>query len=128
MSKTTDAFRAINVINTHDLLTRFATKKDGYAVDYRRHDEGRVPGCNKTLVWSPFEKTDPKSHWMNRGNKAFTGNRADSRVEALAWICARTKTKPVDWVPSPIDPQNVLVHKDVRARAMAALKEHEKRG
>ena len=49
-----------------------------------------------------------------------------SRKEALAWICKRTKTKPEDWVPSPIDPQNVLVHKDVRARAMAALKAHRK--
>jgi hypothetical protein len=62
MSKTTEMFRAIGVINTHDLLTRFATKKYGYAIDYHRHDGGRMPGCNKTLVWSPFEKTDPKSH------------------------------------------------------------------
>lgn len=121
MSKITDALRAIGVINTHDLLTQFATKKDGYAIDYHRHD-GHGPGCNKTAVWSPFEKTDPEGHWMNRGNKAFTGNRVEGRAEALAWICARTKTKPGDWVPSPIDPQNVRVHKDVRARAMAALK------
>jgi hypothetical protein len=125
MSKTTEMFRAMGVINTHDLLTTFATNKDGYAVDYRRHD-GNGPGCNKTAVWSPYVKTDPKSHWMDRGHKTFIGDRATSREEAVAWICARTKTKPEDWVPSPIDPQNVLLHKDVRARAMAALEDSKK--
>lgn len=121
MSKITDALRVMGVVNTHDLLTRFASKKDGYAVDYHRHD-GRGPGCNRTVVWSPYVKTDPKSSsWQDRGDKSFVGNRAKSRGEAIAWICKHTRTKSEDWVPSPIASQNVLVHKDVRARAMAAI-------
>lgn len=127
MSKLSDAFRAAGVINTHDLLSRFAKgesmKPIAIAIDYRAGFHGRGGRVSRAVVWSPFFKTDPDAHWQDQNAKTFVGKRVVSHPLALAWACEITGTTPDEWVPDPTGTgRGVLVHRRVREAAIAWLK------
>jgi hypothetical protein len=127
VSKLSDAFRAAGVINTHDLLSRFAKgeslKSISIAIDYRPGFEGRGGTVPKTVVWSPFFKTDQNAHWQDQHAKTFVGKRVISHPLALAWACALTGTSADEWASDPTSTgRGCLVHRKVRDAALAWLK------
>jgi len=119
MSKTVDDLRELGIYNVSGMLERFAEKGKDVACCFTPWAAREMRG-NVTHVYSPSHKTNPEAHWMDRGRKAFYGNRKRSMPEAVAWA---TKQYGVsDWAPCPTDPQSVRIPKVVRERAMAAIK------
>ena len=117
-----DRLRKVGVINTHDLLKKFGVPgKTDVAVHYYRPEPRMVRGPHSN-VFSPSHKTDPQAHWSDHGCKAFTGNRAESSEEAIAWATEKYGIK--EWVPDPTG-MAVRVPKSVRDAVMAALEKVE---
>lgn len=92
-------------MNTYEQLRRavaagLISKQQAVAISYAPRPEGRMGIChiNKSVVWSPFFKTDPNAHWMDYGNKSFSGNRAGSFPKAKEWA---SKTYGIaSWKPN----------------------------
>lgn len=122
--KIRDQLRAIGVINTFDILTRFGNRMTGIACQYHAQQPRSVLG-SRTLVWSPFFKTAPNSAaWYDHGNKALVGDRAESLPAAVAW--ATTVFRIMEWAPCPTDPGNTRIPKCVRDAAIAAAREEQR--
>lgn len=96
-SKLSDAFRAAKIINTWDLLTKFATKETAYAISY--HGHGGAVGYYAAF-WSPLRDTDPKAAWYCHGKKCFFGRRPAACAEAIAW--AKEQGHDFEWIPCPL--------------------------
>lgn len=127
MSKQSEALRAIGVFNTWNLLQRFAAPNRDIAVTYDKRPEGRMgmAQCDKSRVFSPSHQTNPKSAWYDYGQKSFTGNRADSFPEAIAWA---TETYGItEWDTCPMN-RNTKIPKEAKKAALAALKDTVKGG
>lgn len=93
------------IINTYDQLkaaveSGLIEKEKAVAVSYSPRPTGRMgmAECDKSQVYSPFFKTDPKSAWYDHGNKTFTGNRAISFPKAKVW--ASETYGITDWKPN----------------------------
>lgn len=123
MSKLSDQFRALHIVNAYDLLRKFGVKgKTDICVSYRPRPSGRMGICeiNKTTVYSPSHKTNPDAHWTDRGCKTFIGNRSESMPAALDWTTKRYGIS--EWAPSPIDGAD-KVPASVRKAALQFLKD-----
>ncbi len=108
------SLRAVGVINTWDLLQRFADQKDDVAVSYVPRPAGRmgIAQYSKSQVWT--------SRRIGRGDaKTFAGNRAASFGVAKAW--ATEKYGITEWVTSPGADGGTVIPKSVYDRAVAAV-------
>lgn len=122
-----ERFKAIGVINTSDVLRTFGSREHGedLAVIYHGYDRGRGGKAARSQIWSPYYETNPDANWYDHGKKTFPGSRLESFPKAIAWACAKTKTKPEDWAPCPVDPA-AYIRTTVRARVLKALKAAKK--
>lgn len=98
---TKKTFNAIGIINPHDLATRVEGLQ--VIVDYCPADNGRAGRFARWTVYRIGFKTDPKGHWSDGYNKAFTvRDRADKepqRLTAIEW--ASNRYKVTEWEKSP---------------------------
>jgi hypothetical protein len=120
MSKLVEQLREIGVINTHDLLRKFADVGKDVACSYST-SAARSVMCSRTTVFSPSHKTSPESAaWYDYGNKTFNGGRTDSLNAAMAW--ASEKYGITEWATCPTD-RSAKIPAYVLTRAKEALKE-----
>lgn len=87
-----------SIINTYDQLNAAVTagiipKEQAVAVFFH---PARSVIPSRCIVCSPFFKTDPSgAAWYDHGDKAFSGRKAESVIEAMAWA---SKTYGItDW-------------------------------
>ena len=113
--------RDYGVINTHDLLLRFAKKGKDVACCYYPPDTRGVMAA-KTQVYSPRYKTDPAGSWYNYGQKTFVGNKAESMPQAIAWASKRYGIR--EWVPDPTS-RSTMIPLEVRMLALATVREKD---
>lgn len=119
MSRLVDQLHALRIVNTHDLLRRFADKGQDVACCWCGHGDSRSVRAHGAHVYSPSHKTDPTAHWTDYGQKRFGGPRDEALPAALAW--ASEKYGVAAWAVDPTD-RNARVPKVVRERAEAAVK------
>lgn len=120
---TIDRFRALGVFNPFEFASRFGTKGvDDFIITYHTYESRMLDG-HKATVWAPGRVIDPEAHFLDRGAKAFHGNRAEAVPKAMAW--AKAELKLADWAPCPVD-RSSWVPKAVRERGLAWLKERER--
>jgi len=119
--------RLVQVLNAHkihndwELLSRFTEKGEiNVAVTYRV-PYPRLVRPRGTQVWAPGIVTDADAHWVDNGNKTFTGQKAESWPKAMAW--ATEKYKITKWGPSPFGASTYLPERVIaRARSWAQAK------
>jgi hypothetical protein len=110
MSQYQERLRAAGIINTWDILTKFAAEGLDVACDFSGKGPARSYECAKTRVWRPKHKTDPNAAWYDYGRKTFVGTREESMPLALKW--ASEKYGITQWVPCPTD-RNAKIPKEV---------------
>lgn len=120
MSRMTDRFREIKVVNNWELLTRYGSGND-VAIEYSRPAEGRAGWCEttKTTVWSPWQnpKLEKPRKFQPGTNREFGGLRRESLPLALAWA---KEQFGADYVSSPF---GGYIPKGVWKRALLALQD-----
>lgn len=112
MSKLSEALRAKDIFNDHNLLVRFGKHGQNVGISYSPTDNSRGGTYAHTSVYRPGFKTDPNAHWQDHGCKTFNDKAAVSIPQAIAWATERYKIDK--WVPSPFDrndkiPEYVLI-------------------
>jgi hypothetical protein len=114
VSKLARALRDHHVINTWDVLMKFAPPELRVAVQYKKGN-GRAVSNPRSQVWKPGVVTDPTAAWYDHGNKTFLGVMDQSLPAAIAWASGKYGIK--DWVPCPTDPMCTKIPKAVREAA-----------
>ena len=120
-SEMTDILVQEHIINTFDVLRRFADKGKDIACSYFPKDNSRGGRSARVTVFSPSHQTDPSAHWLNRGCKTFLGKKNVSLPLALAW--AQEKYGISEWSTVPTRTAKDLVPKIVHDRLMRYIHE-----
>lgn len=126
--KLRDQLREMKIINTWDILTKFAVKgKTDVACSFRGPGDSRLCMCAASQVYSPSRNTDPTEAWYNYGRKTFVGKQSESMPLAIAWA---SKEFGIDeWSTDPTDPRTKIpksVADAVKEQAFQAFREAAK--
>lgn len=80
------------LINTYDQLKAAVelgviSRSKAVSISYHPRPTGRMgmAQISKSVVYSPFFKTDPNAPWYDYGNKTFSGKRSESFEKAKEW-------------------------------------------
>lgn len=127
MSKVTDHLREHHIYNEHTFATAVRNRGGvGVFISFLAATTGRASESAKFQVIDPGKRTDPDAFWRDNGHKTFmpyshNGDKAQTRVAAVAWAAEYTGTEVDQWVPGPF--RGSVVLKSDRALGLAILKE-----